>query len=122
MLSISDQTICLNRGDDASFQVTLTDEDGNPYAMESGDALSLTVRALPDEDSPVVLFTRSITNTIVLTAADTQGLEVGRYSAAIRLCRGDGRSVIVYPALKTHGRKKAWNNFIIDPEVDVNEP
>ena len=122
MLTINDGTICLNRGDDVSFQVTLTDEDGNEYRMESGDTLSLTVRPQPGEDSPVALFTQSITDTIVLTKADTKDLEVGRYSAAIRLRRSDGRSMIVYPVLKTHGRLKAWNNFIIDPEVDTYEP
>ena len=117
MLKIKDGVISLNRGDDVSFTVNLTDEAGNSYEMETGDELQFCVRREAAETSPVLLDIRSITNTIFLRRADTGGMAVGRYSAAIRLLRRSGDAVVVYPELTRHGRERAWNNFLLDPEV-----
>lgn len=117
MLKIENGVISLNRGDDVSFTVVLTDGAGNAYAMESGDELRLSVKEKACSACPVLLETRSPTNVITLTHADTCGMDVGRYSAAIRLDRAGGEVIVVYPELTSHGREKAWNNFVLDPEV-----
>ena len=117
MLKIENGVISLNRGDDVSFIVNLTDETGNAYAMETGDELRLSVKQTAASGDPVLLDTRSVTNVITLTHADTCDLPVGKYSAAIRLSRRGGEVIVVYPTLTSHGRERAWNNFILDPEV-----
>ena len=119
MLNINNQVISMNRGDCVSFTVSLTDENAQPYTREPGDSLLFCVRAEPDESSPVLLRVESATDTIYLNAQDTRGLPVGRYSAALRLQRAGGQSLIVYPVLKNHGRLSPWNNFILDPEVSL---
>ena len=119
MLNIKDQVISLNRGDCVSFTVSLADENAQPYTLEPGDRLLFCVRAEPDESSPVLLRVESASDTIYLSARDTSDLPVGKYSAALRLQRAGGQSLIVYPVLKNHGRLSPWNNFILDPEVSL---
>ncbi len=117
MLNIKQNVISLNRGDDAIFGVSITDETGEEYLMEAGDTLTFSVRALPEETSPVLLSVTSETDRILLRHADTAGIPAGKYSADIRLTRANGDILTVYPVLETHGRVKPWNNFLVDPEV-----
>jgi hypothetical protein len=117
MLKIQDGVISLNRGDDVRIGVQLTDEAGNAYTMENGDELVFSVKKLAGSAYPVLLTVRSVTDEICLTHSDTCDMEVGKYSAAIRLNRRGGEVIIVYPSLSSHGRERAWNNFILDPEV-----
>ncbi|MCR4578009.1 MAG: hypothetical protein K5784_08900 [Clostridiales bacterium] len=119
MLTITDNIISLNRGDDVSFTVSIADEFGEPYALEPGDTLVFSVRAEPSESSPQLIRVESVTDTVFLTHADTAALPVGKYSAAVRLNRACGQTLIVFPPLKRHGRLTPWNNFILDPEVTV---
>ena len=119
MLTIDNNTISLNRGDDVSFTVAITDEFGEAYTLASGDTLVFSVRAEPSESSPQLLRVESVTDTIFLSHADTAALPVGKYSAAIRLNRACGQTLIVFPPLKRHGRLTPWNNFILDPEVTL---
>ena len=119
MLKIQDGVISLNRGDDVRFTVNIADEAGQAYTMQSGDRLVFSVRKTASVSEPVLLTVEAITNEIFLTHSDTSGMEVGRYSAAIRLRRAGGEEVIIYPTLSVHGRERAWNNFVLDPEVAV---
>ena len=117
MLKIENGVISLNRGDDVCFTVSLSDEAGNAYPMEEGDELVFSVKKSAGSAYPVLLSVRSPNCDIRLTHADTRGMEVGKYSAAIRLSRRGGEVIVVYPQLSSHGRERAWNNFILDPEV-----
>ena len=117
MLNIQQGVISLNRGDDVNFSVEIADENGQSYEMQTGDELVFCVRKSAAGDSPVLLTARSVTNVISLCKDDTRGMEVGRYSAAIRLIRAGGEEIIVYPKLASHGRERDWNNFVLDPEV-----
>ena len=82
MLNINNNVISLNRGDDVLFGVSITDETGAQYSMEAGDTLTFSVRALPEETSPVLLSVTSETERIYLRHADTAGIPAGKYSAA----------------------------------------
>ena len=64
MLNINNNVISLNRGDDVLFGVSITDETGARYSMEAGDTLTFSVRALPEETSPVLLSVTSETERI----------------------------------------------------------
>lgn len=65
--------------------------DGEPIQMDAGDTVELTVRAMPDSDSPVLLRKTSEpgSSVIELHAQDTLALEPGRYSADIRYHHGN---------------------------------
>lgn len=118
MLLIEDDVIYLTRGDDAEIEITITDGDGASYTMVEGDTLTLTVRALPDADSPVVFTVTADAPRLVLSHADTAGADVGKYSADIELISGGFRRT-VWPKLDEGARGKSRNfkNFVIMPEV-----
>ena len=73
MLLIEDDVIYLTRGDDAEFEITIQDEDGNAYQMREGDKLILTVRTqpLPNAKSEMILQVESETNQFTIAHADT---------------------------------------------------
>lgn len=118
MLLIEDDVIYLTRGDDAEFEITIQDEDGNAYEMRDGDKLVMQVRALPSEESESVFKVESDSNQITISHDDTSGAQVGMYSADIELQSGGSRRTI-WPLLNKRKRSKVNNfeNFIIMPEV-----
>lgn len=120
MLLIEDDVIYLTRGDDAEIEITITDGDGAAYTMADGDTLTLTVRSLPDADSPVVFSVTSDTSRLILSHADTADADVGKYSADVELISGGFRRT-VWPKLDegTRGKVRSFKNFVIMPEVTL---
>lgn len=120
MFKIEDDVIYLTRGDDAEIEVSITDTDGTVYEMADGDVLTLTVRALPDAESPVVFTVRSDSTRIVITHADTADAAVGRYSADVQLT-ASGLRRTVWPDLEGSSRYSVKNlkNFVVMPEVTI---
>ena len=119
---IESDVIYLTKGDDAALEVSsITAQDGSRYELQSEDVLTLTVRALPSADSPVLLQIDALpgSNRIVLRHADTAELDVGRYSADVQLTTAEGRRYTVWPTITGSGRYvvKNLNNFVIMPEV-----
>lgn len=120
MLFIEDDKVYLTRGDDAVLQVALNGES-EPYVMQTGDVLSLTVRELPTADSPVLFAIKSLTERIVIRHEDTKDVQPGQYSADVQLITADGKRFTVWPLLKGNARKSVsnWRNLTIMPEVTV---
>ena len=119
---IENEAIYLTKGDDAVLEVSsIAAEDGSQYEMQSGDVLTLTVRALPSALVPVMMQIDSLPGEvrIVLRHEDTAELDVGRYSADVQLSTADGKRYTVWPAITGSGRYvvKNLNNFVIMPEV-----
>lgn len=121
MLKIEEGIIYLTRGDDAVLQVDVELADGSAYELQSGDSLTLTVRADPTPESPVLFSTTAApgSNRIIINAADTSPHEQGRYSADIQLNTADGKRCTIWPELEGSKRysKSNLKNFIIMPEV-----
>ena len=119
---IENEAIYLTKGDDAALEVSsIAAEDGSQYEMQAGDVLTLTVRALPSADSPVLIQIDALpgSNRIVFRHEDTAELTVGRYSADVQLTTAEGKRYTVWPTITGSGRYvvKNLNNFVIMPEV-----
>ena len=119
---IENNVIYLTKGDDAVLEVSsIAAEDGSQYEMQTGDVLTLTVRAMPSADSPALIQIDSLpgVNRIVLRHEDTAELNVGRYSADVQLTTAEVRRFTVWPNIAGSGRYVIKNikNFIIMPEV-----
>lgn len=119
---IESDVIYITKGDDAVLEIeSIAAQDGSEYALQETDVLTLTVRALPSADSPVLLQIDALpgSNRIVLRHADTAELNVGRYSADVQLTTADGKRYTVWPTITGSGRYvvKNLNNFVIMPEV-----
>ena len=119
MLIIENNSIFLNRGDDAVLNVVITNSAGEAYELRPGDGLTLTVRELPTADSPVLLTATSATSEIELTHTITSLLDVGQYSADIELTLANGSRITIWPVLTGNARfkEKNYKNFTIMSEV-----
>lgn len=125
MLKIVNNKIYIVRGDDELLQVNIhyADAQQTPYEMEAGDVLTLSVRALPLDSSPLLLQVKGEAGSdkIELTHADTAKLEYGSYSADLQLTRSDGRRMTVWPTQLSGDRLKGKNlkNFNVAAEVTM---
>lgn len=119
---LESDVIYLTKGDDAVLEVSsITTDGGVEYALQETDVLTLTVRALPSSESPVLIQIDSLqgSNRIVLRHEDTAEMNVGRYSADVQLTTADGKRYTIWPSVSGSGRYvvKNFNNFVIMPEV-----
>ena len=119
---IESDVIYITKGDDAVLEVSsIATEGGTEYELQGTDVLTLTVRSLPSDQSPVLIQIDSLpgSNRIVIGHADTAELTVGRYSADVQLTTADGKRFTVWPTIAGSGRYvvKSFNNFVIMPEV-----
>ena len=118
MLQIDNDTIYVTRGDDAMFRIVLK-LNGEDYTMVAGDTLTLTVRATPEESSPILAEITSVNNVFSLRHEDTVNIPAGSYSADIQLMQADGKRTTVWPTIIGSNRTRVHNykNFNIMPEV-----
>lgn len=114
--------INLTRGDDAVIEVPLQNIDEEEYILGEDEYLIFDVRAVPREDSELLIHITSIpgSSRIVFTHEDTVNLEPGQYSAEIQLMTSDGKRITIWP--KPTGKFKIKDtanrkNFILMPEV-----
>lgn len=119
---IESDVIYITKGDDAVLEITsIATEGGEEYALQDTDVLTLTVRALPSSESPVLLQidAQPGSRRIVFGHEDTAELDVGRYSADVQLTTAEGKRYTVWPTITGSGRYvvKNLNNFVIMPEV-----
>lgn len=85
MLRIDDENnIYLTRGDTADFDIELTDEDGNPYAMSVDEIIIFSLRKLYDKGH-ILVQKQSSTSSFSLSTADTKNLSFGKYKYDIYL-------------------------------------
>ena len=121
---IESDVIYLTKGDDAVLEIeSIAAQDGSEYALQDTDVLTLTVRALPSAQSPVLIQIDALpgSNRIVFSSDDTAELDVGRYSADVQLTTAEGRRYTIWPTIAGSGRyvAKSFKNFIIMPEVTL---
>ena len=119
---IENDVIYITKGDDAVLEITsIATEGGAEYELQDTDVLTLTVRALPSAQSPVLLQidAQPGSRRIVFGHEDTAELDVGRYSADVQLTTAEGKRYTVWPTITGSGRYvvKNLNNFVIMPEV-----
>ena len=118
MLQIEKDCIYITRGDDAMFRIVL-ELNGEVYEMADGDVLTFTVRATPDETSPILAELTSTSNIFTISHEDTSSIPAGSYSADVQLMQADGKRTTVWPTIVGANRTKVHNfhNFNIMPEV-----
>lgn len=117
MIKVIDGKIYVVRGDDDALNISLPD-----YTLGEGDVLKLTVRELPDEDSPVLLQIAGAPGAyrIPISRADTEELPFGAYSAFIRVYTANGLRHTIFPDdITDQKRQRVTNmkNFIVASEV-----
>lgn len=87
----NDGTIQLTRGDTARLTVGITnDTDGNEYALESGDELTLTVKKNATDKEPLFQKVLTGTNTFHIEPKDTAQAEFGKYKYDVQLTTASG--------------------------------
>lgn len=85
MLTIDEHNnIYITRGDTATFDIELTDEDGQPYSMGVDEIIIFSLRRLYDKGL-VLVQKQSATPSFSLTTADTKDLTFGTYKYDIYL-------------------------------------
>lgn len=119
---IENEKMWMTRGDDETISVDITKSTGEPYAMQAGDVITLTVRAAPAQDSPVLLQVQSApgSNRIIIRHEDTAELEYGAYSADIQLTTAEGLRKTIWPPEEANAsRLRSGNlkNFNLMSEV-----
>lgn len=94
--------LSVTRGDTLSVDVSITDADGAPYALQDGDVLALTVKRSTAVDEPAVIQkvndAKSGTR-FELTPKDTE-VDYGEYRYDIELTQANGRRfTIIKPSV-----------------------
>lgn len=113
------EAIIIHRGDCGMLDFTFESGD-EEYVMDATDTLELTVRKLPNSESPVLLHAVSAPGVaqIVLHTEDTQ-LEAGYYSADVQLNHGNCHYTI-WPGIDVEADvkpKENRKNFAVLVEV-----
>lgn len=116
MTLIDDEVLKITKNDDVSFSIIIKDSLGQEYVIEDGDKLTITVRELPTEDSPILLQATTTTNTFDIPRSMTN-IPAGRYTCDIQLDTRFGKRYTVFPIRDIHGYVRNEKNFIVDPEV-----
>ena len=121
---IQDGKMYMVRGDDESFEATITDDSGAAYEMQDGDVLVFTVRGAANAESPVLIQIESMSgsSTIVIAHDDTAEIPVGAYSADLQLITAGGLRKTVWPQLSMDNSDLStgnMRNFILAREVTM---
>lgn len=114
------QIVHIRRGDTGYLTVTIQSGD-EPYDLETGDVLELTVRKTASEDSDVVFSKTSYNGTFRIEPTDTTDVNPGKYAFDVQLKHANGDiDTVVPPTGNPLFEGKKWNNFCIEPEVTID--
>ena len=98
MFSVSKSgEIKLTRGDTARLTVSIADDAGEPYTMQEGDILTMTVKKNITDAEPCIQKTASGSNTFHIKPTDTASLAFGKYKYDVQLTTLDGDVYTVIP-------------------------
>ena len=102
MLEIQGTTIAFTRGDIARIKINMTNSDGSPYVLQSGDRAYLTVKKTVAQIENLFQVECGTDSTFVINPIDTKGLLVGSYVYDVQLnhANGDVNTVIVPSVFK----------------------
>lgn len=85
MLTIENNNIHLTRGDSASFELEVTDSEGNPYTPKTGDEFIFNVK-INDMVIPLILTKKFDSNMeMTITSEESTKLNFGTYLYDIKL-------------------------------------
>nr|DAU94700.1 MAG TPA: hypothetical protein [Bacteriophage sp.] len=108
MFNVFMNDITMTKGDDASFDVSVSyDDKCKPYVMQQGDVLTFTAKKTAADEAAVIQKTLTELK-LVLAAADTKDLDAGSYKYDLQLTFADGRVQTV-----------AVGNFVLEEEITV---
>lgn len=123
MFKVEDGVVYLTRGDDAVIEVSiwLDDEHEEPYTLQEGDRLILTVSDFVGGEYVPLFYVESQSERIVISHEDTYDKEVGKYSADIQLNTADGKRYTIWPRWEVtkNAREFNYKNFCIMSEVTL---
>ena len=97
MLKVSGNTIELTRGDTARLKVTVTNDDGEEYAVRSSDTLTLSIKKRTRDEDALVDKTIFGSTTFHIEPKDTSGLPFGGYKYDVQLTTVEGDVYTVIP-------------------------
>lgn len=95
MLVVNKGDISLTRGDTARLAVSITNNDGQPYAVKESDTLTLTVKADYKDEEVLIEKVVKGNNMIHIEPKDTKELEFGTYLYDVQLTTVDGDNFTV---------------------------
>lgn len=108
MFNVFMNEITMTKGDDASFDVSVSYNDKcKPYVMQQGDVLVFTVKKTAADEAAVIQKTLTELR-LVLASADTKELAADNYKYDLQLTFADGRVQTV-----------AVGNFVLNEEITV---
>lgn len=89
--SIKNTSITLTRGDTLKLQVSIYNEDGEPYIPEVTDVIRFAMKKDYDDQTPLILkVIPNDTMMLVLEPIDTKSRPFGKYVYDIQLTNGSG--------------------------------
>lgn len=92
MIKIEGKTITMTRGDTLRAAITINNEDGNPYAIQEGDAIRFACKQrYTDPDALILKEIPTDTLELHLAPEDTKILSMGKsYFFDIQLTKSNG--------------------------------
>lgn len=87
----------LTRGDTARISVNIFDNDGNPYEIQNGDKLDLTLKKTVKDAEAVMSKQIEGINTFHIEPKDTADLEFKKYVYDVQLTTSEGDVYTVIP-------------------------
>ncbi len=99
-----DNSLTVTRGDTLPVDISITNSDGTPYAMQEGDVLVLTVKRTTDYDGEVAIQKTmdSTTGPTCTLSSDETNIDYGAYFYDLELTQANGfRTTIVKPSAFT---------------------
>lgn len=89
--SVSGTTITLTRGDSFIADISITDQDDNPYIPVEGDSIRFAMKSSYKDAEPLLVKNVPIdTMKLVIDPEDTKSLAFGRYVYDIELTKDSG--------------------------------
>lgn len=89
--SVSGTTITLTRGDSFIADISIADQDDNPYTPVEGDSIRFAMKSSYKDAEPLLVKNVPIdTMTLVIDPEDTKSLAFGRYVYDIELTKDSG--------------------------------
>lgn len=110
MLKIENNDIYLTRGDTASIEISLVDENGNEYVLDDEDRLVFTLKN--SEHHKDELISKMITVGVLhIEHEDTKDLTFGKYKYDVQLSTKNGEVfTVIEPSLFVLLEEVNWND------------
>ena len=92
---MSDNTIIIPRGDTARRSIEITTQEGDLYAIQENDILTLRVKKNLADKEPCIFKEVKGSGDFHIRPEDTENLHFGKYIYSVRLLTADGERYTV---------------------------